>query len=54
MSTELETVKQLAAKAQGAQPWDLKPILLALIAAIINWMEKHEEQHHGNEKNHTS
>ena len=42
MSAQLEIVKVLAAKAQAAQPWELKPVLLAFVSAIINWMEEQE------------
>lgn len=43
MSAQLELVKQLAAKAQAAPPWELKPVLLALAAAMIEWMEQNEK-----------
>lgn len=47
MSAELETIKRLADKAASCQPWDLKPVLLALMAAIVDWMEKSEVKKNG-------
>lgn len=44
MSAQLEIVKGLAAKAQAAQVWELRPILLALLAAVIEWMEGQERR----------
>lgn len=49
--TQLEIVKNLAAQVQAAQPWELKAKVLALTAAIIEWMEQHEGS--GNGKNDT-
>lgn len=51
MSDELKNIKKLAEKAQAAQPWDLKPVLLDLVGAIISWMEKQEGGNNGNGTN---
>lgn len=47
MSAKLEQVKALAAKAQAASMLELKPVILALVAAIIEWMEQEEENGKG-------
>ncbi len=47
MSDQLEIIKSLAAKAQAAHAFELKPILMALVAAMIYWMEKQEEEKNG-------
>lgn len=54
MSAQLEQVKALAAKAQAAQPWELKPVVLALVAAIIEWMNQQEEVKNGSENTKSS
>lgn len=45
MSAQLAQVKALAAQVQSAQPWEMKSKVLALVAAIIEWMEQQEEEH---------
>lgn len=50
MSAQIDQVKALAAKAQAAQPWDLKPVLLALVAAIIEWMDQCERSSENGKK----
>ena len=42
MSQQLEIIKSLAAKAQAAHVYELKPVLLTLVAAMIEWMEEEE------------
>lgn len=49
MSAQLEQVKALAAKAQAANAWELKPVIVALVVAIIEWMTQQEEVKNGSE-----
>lgn len=39
MSEKLQRVKILAGHAMTAKPWELQGVLVALLAAIIDWME---------------
>lgn len=47
MSAQLQAVKTLAAKAQAANMFELRAILVALFAVVIEWMEQQEEKNNG-------
>ena len=47
MSQQLEIIKSLAAKAQAAHAFELKPVLMALVEGMIFWMQQQEEEKNG-------